>query len=138
MKSSLLKFAAVAVFAVGMIGCSAPADNANAPATPGASPAASKETKTADVKPASSPATTASADKIGVAECDEFLDKEEACIKDNVPANMRGTFEQSMTAARNSYKTAAATPQGKATLAASCASALSTAKTSFASYNCKW
>jgi hypothetical protein len=135
MKSSLLKFAAVAVFAVGMIGCSAPADNTNAGS---ASPAATKETKATDIKPAATPATTASADKIGVAECDDYLEKYETCIKSKVPASVAPSLEASITATRNSWKSVAANPQTKGTLAAACTSILEATKKSTASYNCTW
>jgi len=138
MKSSLLKFAAVAVFVVGMIGCSAPADNTNATSPGGASPAATKETKAADIKPAATPAATASADKVGVAECDEYLEKYEACIKSKVPAAVAPSLEASITATRNSWKSVAANPQTKGTLAAACTSILESTKKSTASYNCTW
>ena len=138
MKSSLLKFAAAAVFAIGMIGCSAPADNTNVTSPGGASPAATKETKAADIKPAATPAATASADKVGVAECDDFLEKYETCIKSKVPATIAPSLEASITATRNSWKGIATNPQTKGTLAAACTSMIEATKKSTASYNCTW
>jgi hypothetical protein len=73
-----------------------------------------------------------------VAECDEYLTKYENCIKDKVPASVRSTFETSMASARTAYKTSAASPQAKATLAQTCAAALEQTKKSLASYNCTW
>jgi hypothetical protein len=138
MKSLLLKFSVAALIAAGMIGCSAGAEKSAATTTP--SPEASKA---ADTKGSTSVTTTttttaSAADKIGVAECDEYLTKYENCIKDKVPASVRSTFETSMASARNAYKTAAASPQAKGTLAATCAAALDQTKKSLASYNCTW
>lgn len=140
MKSLLLKFSVAALIAAGMIGCSAGAEKSAATTTP--SPEASKA---ADTKSSTSSSTTttttttaSAADKIGVAECDEYLTKYENCIKDKVPASVRSTFETSMASARNAYKTAAASPQAKGTLAATCAAALDQTKKSLASYNCTW
>jgi hypothetical protein len=134
MKSSLLKFSVAALLAAGMIGCSAGAEK---PATTTPSPEASRAADTKS-SPGATTTTTAAADKIGVAECDEYLTKYENCIKDKVPASVRSTFETSMASARNAYKTAAASPQAKGTLAQTCAAALDQTKKSLASYNCTW
>ncbi len=81
---------------------------------------------------------TASAEKIGVAECDEYIQKLEICLKDKVPATSRAVFEDAMKQNRDAWKTAAASPQGKAALASGCKQALDMAKTSMASFNCTW
>ena len=81
---------------------------------------------------------TASGDKIGVAECDEYIQKYEACINSKVPESMRATVKGSLDTARKMWKDAAATPQGKAGLATACKQALETAKTSMGSYGCSW
>lgn len=81
---------------------------------------------------------TASAEKVGVAECDEYLEKVEICLKDKVPATSRAMFEDAMKQNRQAWKTAASSPQGKATLASLCKQTLDTAKTSMASFNCTW
>src|ERR1051325_4761821 len=60
---------------------------------------------------------TASGDKIGVAECDEYIQKVEACLTAKVPENMRGTYKSSLDTMRTTWKKAAETPQGKAPLA---------------------
>lgn len=82
--------------------------------------------------------TTASGDKIGVAECDEYIQKYEACVNSKVPESMRATVKASLDTARKMWKDAAATPQGKAGLATACKQALETAKTSMGSYGCSW
>lgn len=82
--------------------------------------------------------TAASGDKVGVAECDEYLEKYEKCLKDKVPEAARGSMESAMKQMRDSWKTAAATPEAKAGLATGCKSALDAAKTSMASFGCTW
>jgi hypothetical protein len=82
--------------------------------------------------------TTASGDKIGVAECDEFIQKYEACINSKVPETARSMVKANLDSMRNAWKQAAATPQGKAGLAQGCKQALAQAKTTMGSYGCSW
>jgi hypothetical protein len=82
--------------------------------------------------------TTASGDKVGVAECDEYIQKVEACLTSKVPENMRGTYKSSLDTMRTTWKKAAETPQGKAALAQGCKTALEQAKTTMGSYGCSW
>jgi hypothetical protein len=82
--------------------------------------------------------TTASGDKIGVAECDEFIQKYEACVNSKVPESARSMVKANLDAMRNAWKKAAETPQGKAGLAQGCKTALDSAKTSMGSYGCSW
>lgn len=78
-----------------------------------------------------------SGDKIGVPECDEYIAKVEACLA-KVPAAGQPAVKTSLDAMRKSWRDAAATPQGKAGLAAGCKQALETAKTTYSSYGCSW
>ena len=82
--------------------------------------------------------TTASGDKIGVAECDEFIQKYEACINSKVPESARSMVKANLDSMRTAWKKAAETPQGKAGLATGCKQALEQAKTSMGSYGCTW
>ena len=108
--------------------------------------ATTNATTNANTKAAATPAantsttnTTASTgEKIGVAACDEFLAKYEACVSGKVPAAAQATFKTSLDTWRSSWKKLAETPQGKAGLETACKSALDQAKTSLASYNCSW
>ena len=81
---------------------------------------------------------TASGDKIGVAECDEFIQKYEACVNSKVPETARTMVKANLDSMRNAWKQAAATPQGKAGLATGCKQALEQAKTTMGSYGCSW
>ena len=85
-------------------------------------------------------AKTDSADSVGVAECDEYIKKYEACLtkiaKDAPQAQpgMKTAFESQ----RKAFKDAAANPQAKATLASSCKQAIDSAKQSTSPYKCEW
>ena len=89
-------------------------------------------------KEESSSTGTASADAVGVPECDEYLTKYEKCIKDKVPAAARPSLETSMKQTRDSWKSLAANPTTKAGLAQGCKQALETAKTAMGAYGCTW
>ena len=88
-------------------------------------------------KAANTSTTSTSGDKIGVPECDEYIAKVEACLA-KVPPAGQPAVKSSLDAMRKSWKDAAATPQGKAGLAAGCKQALETAKTTYSSYGCSW
>jgi hypothetical protein len=84
--------------------------------------------------------TAPAGDSIGVAECDDYIKKYEACLTKvaakapTAEAPMKQAFET----ARNGWKAAAATPQGKATLASACKQAMDTAKSTMSAYACEW
>ena len=82
--------------------------------------------------------TTASGDKIGVAECDEYIQKVEVCLTSKVPQAQRATYKSTLDTMRTTWKKAAETPQGKAGLAQGCKQALDQAKTTMGSYGCAW
>jgi hypothetical protein len=65
----------------------------------------------------------ASADSVGVAECDDYITKYEACItKAGGPA--KAAAETAFKAQRDAFKQGASTPEGKAALKTSCKSML--------------
>ena len=73
---------------------------------------------------------------IGVPECDDYLAKYDACVSGKVPEIARAQYKATLEQARKSYQQAALTPQGKATLAATCKQAAEQARAAFKSYNC--
>lgn len=77
-------------------------------------------------------------DKIGVAECDAYLEKYEGCLNDKVPESARAMMRTSFEQTRKSWKDLAATPQGRASLAQACRMADDTAKQTMTNYGCKW
>lgn len=82
--------------------------------------------------------TASTGGKIGVAECDEYLEKYEACLNAKVPEAGRATLKASFETTRKSWNTAAATPEGRAGLAQACKAAKDAAKQSMAAYGCSW
>lgn len=65
----------------------------------------------------------ASGDKIGVAECDEYVTKYEGCIK-KAGGPAAAAAESAFKAQRDAFKQSASTPEGKAALKTSCKSML--------------
>ncbi len=86
----------------------------------------------------STKSTASSADKVGVAECDEYIEKYDACVTGKVPEAARAAMRSSIEQMRQLWKSAAANPQAKAALAGGCKQALETTKQSMSSYACAW
>ena len=104
--------------------------------TAGTEKTTTESTKTETAKTETAPA----GDSVGVPECDEYIKKYEACltkIAASSPA-AQGPLKQAFEAQRTSFKSAASTAQGKATLAATCKQAIQTAKASTTAYACEW
>lgn len=77
-------------------------------------------------------------DKVGVQECDEYIEKYQKCLAGKVPeiaqAALKQGFEQTVTA----WRQAAATPEGKTGLTMGCKAALDASKQAMAAYGCDW
>ncbi len=82
--------------------------------------------------------TASSGDKIGVPECDEFIEKYEACVMNKVPEAARATMKSSIEQMRESWKKVAANPQAKSALAGGCKQTLESTKQSMGAYACAW
>ena len=76
-------------------------------------------------------------DKVGVPECDEYIEKYTKCISDKVPEAARGSMKDAMDASAKAWREAAAGP-GKDGLAAACKAALDAAKQATAAMGCEW
>lgn len=102
------------------------------PANPAANvrqPMKTNETLTAD---------TSKSGKIGVAECDEYLAKYEACVNTKVPEAQRAALLTPLETMQKGWKTAATDDKAKAALAGGCKVALTTAKISLSKFSCDW
>ena len=86
----------------------------------------------------STPGTTASGDKIGIPECDDYIAKYESCVRGKVPEAARASMESSLKAARDNWKKAAENAQSRGTLAAACKQASDAAAASMKAYGCTW
>lgn len=87
---------------------------------------------------ASSPAATVATggDKIGIAECDDYLDKYEACVTGKVPEAARAQYNSAMEMTRKSWQSLAGNPQTRSSLAAACKMAAEQSRQSMKSYGC--
>jgi hypothetical protein len=105
------------------------ASSAPAASSPAAPPAAS---------PAATANTTASTtgEKVGVPECDQFIAAYDACVSGKVPEAQRAQYKTSIEQWRSSWRTLAANPLTKATLATVCKQSEEQAKTAMKSYGC--
>jgi hypothetical protein len=119
-----------AVCAIALIGCSASTPNQNA-ATTGNANTGAKTTAPATTAPA-----TATAEKIGVPECDDFIAAYDTCVSSKVPEQVRAQYKASIEQWRSSWKKLAENPNTKATLAAACKQSADSARTSMKTYNC--
>jgi pectate lyase len=138
MRTKLISlFALCVLLGLVMLACGGAADNANTAVTNSA--AGNANTKASATPAANTSTTTASTgDKIGVAECDDFITKYEACVTGKVPAAQQATFKSSIEQWRKSWKTLAANPTTKATLVSVCKTQLESARTSLSSFGCTW
>ena len=85
----------------------------------------------------SNPTTTASGGKTGVAECDDYLAKLEACLG-KLPAAAKTQYEKSLEQNRKAWQDAASTPQGKAGLAAGCKAATDAIRQPMKGFGCEF
>ncbi len=79
-----------------------------------------------------------SGDKIGIPECDDYIEKYEACINGKVPEAVRQQLITSFEMTRKSWKGLAANPQTRSTLASACKQSVEAAKKSMSAYQCDW
>ena len=116
------------------VACGSPQSAPKAATPAPAAPAAAAPAAPA----AAAPAAAAPAGATGVAECDDFLTKYEACVDSKVPDAMKATVKQSIDQMRSAWAEAAKTPQGKSGLAMACKQAYDGAKASMSAYSCSW
>ena len=79
---------------------------------------------------------TSAGDKIGIAECDEYIAKYEACTP-KVPEAGRAAYKSGLDQTRASWKKLADNPQTRASLEAACKQALATQASVWKGYGCE-
>jgi hypothetical protein len=117
-----------------VLACGAPTNrNTEAPST-ATSPA-----------PAGTPSTTTNrndnapvGDKVGIAECDNFINAYETCVSSKVPAAAQANLKASVATWRTQWKKLADNPQTRGTLAAACKTQRDATITQMKAYNCTW
>jgi hypothetical protein len=98
--------------------------------------ASSTSTPVASSATPATPATTATGDKIGVPECDDFIAAYDACVTSKVPEVARAQYKASIEQWRSGWKKLADNPQTKPTLVAACKQTVEQARASMKSFNC--
>jgi flagellar hook-associated protein FlgK len=83
-------------------------------------------------------AKPASASSVGVAECDDYIQKYEACVSNKVPAQAQASMRAAFDQMRTTWKQTAANPQARASLASACTQAKDMARQSMQAYGCTW
>ena len=105
-----------------------------APPTPGGGATATAAPATTGIAPAGATATG----DIGIPECDDYLRKYEACVRDKVPASVKPQLETALAQNRQAWQQAAAQPAARSTLASTCQQAVTAARMSMTAYGCQW
>jgi hypothetical protein len=82
--------------------------------------------------------TASSGEKIGIAECDDYIEKYEACITGKVPEAARAAMKSSFDQTRKTWKDLAANPQTKNSLASMCKQSKDAAQKSMEAFKCDW
>jgi hypothetical protein len=112
-----------------LLACAKPDATTNREAT-------NSSSSTATASPSAATNTTASADQVGIPECDAFITKYDECVSSKVPESLRPQFKSNIAQWRTAWKQAAANPQTRATLVATCQTTIETARTSMKSFGC--
>jgi hypothetical protein len=86
----------------------------------------------------STKSTASSSEKIGIEECDDYIEKYEACITGKVPESARAMMKSSFDQTRKTWKDLAANPQTKNGLASICKQSKDMAKQSMEAFKCDW
>ncbi len=86
----------------------------------------------------STPAAPMAVAATGIAVCDDYLNKYEACLRDKLPQASRVQFQSSLDAMRTSWMQMAANPQTAAALESACVQAKSSAAVSMKAYGCSF
>ena len=82
--------------------------------------------------------TAANAQSTGIATCDEFLTKYDACVGSKVPEAQRATFKTQIDQTRKAWVDMAKNPTTKATMEATCKQTLDATKASLTAYGCSF
>ena len=116
-----------------MLACANYETNKNAAAPAAATSPVSASTPAANANHATA---TAAAEKIGVAECDNFIAAYENCVSSKVPESARAQLRNSVTTWRTQWKRLADNPQTRGQLAAACKTQLEATRNSMKQYGC--
>ena len=80
--------------------------------------------------------TGLSAQMTGIAACDDFLTKYEACVTSKVPAAQRATYQGQFEQMRKAWSDAAKNPGAKASLEGACKQSAEQMKAAMSGFGC--
>ncbi|WP_065750184.1 hypothetical protein [Bradyrhizobium paxllaeri] len=80
----------------------------------------------------------ANAQSTGIASCDDFLTKYDACIVSKVPEAQRAMYKTQIDTTRKAWVDMAKNPSTKATMEATCKQTLDATKASLTAYGCSF
>jgi hypothetical protein len=80
--------------------------------------------------------TGLSAQTTGIAACDDFLKKYEACVTSKIPAAQKATFQTQLDQMRKAWSDAAKNAAAKPTLESSCRQSAEQMKASMSAFGC--
>ena len=123
------------LFAFVLVGCTNSETTSTNSSANSNKPAATTSPATASYSPASA-TSSSTAEKVGVAECDDFIAKYDACVSSHVPEAVRGQYRASIETWRSQWAKLAANPQTKPSLVQACKTVLEQQKTAMKSFNC--
>jgi hypothetical protein len=86
----------------------------------------------------SNSATSTSSEKIGIAECDEFIAKYNACISDHVPEAQKTQYKENIDAWAKTWRQLVAGADNKPALAAACKRHIDQAREQTKSFGCEF
>ncbi len=75
-------------------------------------------------------------DRVGIKECDDYIDQYQACLNEKVPKEARDSLAASLSQMRTAWKAAATNAGSKEVLAQACTQAKQMAKASMSAYGC--
>ncbi len=122
--------------AFALVACGGGAENANH-----SNSNAANTNRASTTSSAPTPAATVSAaagDKIGVAECDDYLAKLDSCVSNKVPEAARAQYRTNLETTRKSWRDLAANPQTRSTLATACKQAVESARAAYKGFGCEF
>jgi hypothetical protein len=85
---------------------------------------------------ASSSTGSSSGDSIGVSECDDYVQAYRDCIASKVPESSQAELREALEQSVATWRSAAASPEGRAGLAVACTQARDATKTTVSAYGC--
>jgi hypothetical protein len=102
----------------------------------GSSSAASDSSSSSPSTTATASSSTSSGESIGVPECDDYLQAYRDCIASKVPEASQAELKEALEQSVATWRSAAASPEGRAGLAVACTQAREAAKPSVSAYGC--